>query len=124
MRLIWLSLIGLACIGTLFLFRSNLLAHAERYPDAIGERVRSNIEAKRDRLDLYRPALPQPTSIAPPADPANLAHSVQPKPELSKPMETISWHWREGAKTITKISSNGKKIQFVHDKARQKNRSR
>ena len=122
MRLIWLSLIGLACIGTLFLFRSNLLAHAERYPNAI-ESVRSNIEAKRDRLDLYRPSLPQPTSVTSPADPAQLAHPVQPKPELSKPMETISWHWREGAKTITKISSNGEKTRLVHDKARQKNRS-
>ena len=123
MRLIWLSLIGLACIGTLFQFRSNLLAHAERNSDAIEERVRSNIEAKRDRLDLYRPSLPPPTSIAP-ADPANLAHPVQPKPELSRPMETVSWHWREGAKAITKISSSGEKTQLVHDKARQKNRSR
>jgi hypothetical protein len=120
MRLIWLSLISLACIGTLFLFRSNLLAHAERYPDAIEERVRSNIEAKRDRLDLSRPSLPQQTSIGPPADPAHLAHPVQPKAE--KPRETVSWHWREGAKTITKISSNGEMTRLVHDKARQKNR--
>jgi len=123
MRLIWLSLIGLACIGTLFLFRGSLLAHAESYPDAIEERVRSNIEAKGDRRDLYRPSLPQPTTIAPPADPAHPAHPAQTKPELSKPMETISWHWREGAKTITKISSNGEKTQLVHDKARLKNRS-
>jgi hypothetical protein len=122
MRLIWLSLVGLACIGTLLLFRSSLRAHAEKYADAIEERVRSNIEAKGDRLDLYRPSLPQPTTTAPSVDPGPLAEPAQAKPELSKPMETVSWHWRQGAKTITKISSNGEKTQLLRDKARQKSR--
>jgi hypothetical protein len=45
MRLIWLPIIALACVGTVFLFRSSLGAHAENYSDAI-EKVQSNKEAK------------------------------------------------------------------------------
>jgi hypothetical protein len=125
MRLIWLPIIALACVGMVFLFRSGLRAHAENYSDAI-EKVHSNKEAKGDRLDLlYRPPRRQPTvPVQPVLAPQELA--VQPilaqrppaKPELSKPTETVSWHWRQGAKTITKTSSSGEKSQLSRAKAR------
>jgi hypothetical protein len=124
MRLIWLSVIGLACIGTLLLFRSSLRAHAEKYPGAIEETVRSNTEAKGDRLNLSRPALPALATIPAAADPVPPPNQDQAKPELSKTVQTTSWHWREGANTITKISSNGETTQLHRAKVGQKSRSR
>src|SRR5215468_7528191 len=127
MRLIWLPIIALACVGTVFLFRSSLRAHAEKYSEAI-EKVQSNKEAKGDRLDLlYRPSKRQPPApveplLAPQEPAAAQAISArQPpakKPESSKSSETVSWHWRAGAKTITKTSSSGEKTQLSRAKVR------
>jgi hypothetical protein len=126
MRLIWLSIIALACVGTVFLFRSGLRAHAEKYSEAI-EKIQSNKEAKGDRLDLlYRPS--KTLSLAPvqpnlvPQEPAAVqaisARQTPAKPESSKSAQTVSWHWREGAKTITKTSSSGEKTQLSRAKVR------
>jgi hypothetical protein len=126
MRLIWLSIIALACVGTVFLFRSGLRAHAEKYSEAI-EKIQSNKEAKGDRLDL--PNRPSKTlSLAPvqpnlvPQEPAAVqaisARQTPAKPESSKSAQTVSWHWREGAKTITKTSSSGEKTQLSRAKLR------
>jgi hypothetical protein len=126
MRLIWLPMIALACVGTVFLFRSSLRAHAEKYSDAI-EKIQSNKEAKGDRLDLlYRPAKRQPPAPVPPLsapqEPAAVqaisARQTPAKPGSSKSAETVSWHWREGAKTITKTSSSGEKTQLSRAKVR------
>jgi hypothetical protein len=126
MRLIWLPIIALACVGTVFLFRSGLRAHAENYSDAI-EKVHSNKEAKGDRLDLLdRPSRRQPPAAAQPilapqelaAVPPISAQRPPAKRELSKPAETVSWHWRQGAKTITKVSSSGEKTQHSRANAR------
>jgi hypothetical protein len=107
MRLIGLSIIALVCVGTVFLFRNSLRAHAEKYSGAI-EELRSNKEAKGDRLDLlYRPSKTQ--SLAPVQSLS--APQAPARPELSKPVETVSWHWREG-RTITKTSSSGEKRSF------------
>jgi hypothetical protein len=112
MRLIGLSIIALLCVGTVFLFRSALRAHAEKYSGAI-EEMRSNKEAKGDRLDLlYRPSKTQ--SLAPLQSLS--APQAAAKPELSKPAETVSWHWREGAKAITKTSSSGEKTHLSRAK--------
>jgi len=126
MRPIWLPIIAFACVGTVFLFRSGLRAHAEKYSDAI-EKVQSNKEAKGDRLDLlYRPSKRHPpTPVEPllaPQEPAAVqaipARQPPAKPESSKSAETFSWHWREGAKTITKTSSSGEKTQLSRTKVR------
>ena len=113
MRLIGLSIIALACIGAVFLFRNGFRAHAEKYSAAV-EEMRSNKERKGDRLDLlYRPKTQSPSpvqSLSAPQAPA--------KPELSKPAETVSWHWREGARNITKTSSSGEKTQLSRIKVR------
>ena len=129
MRLIWLPIIALASVGTVFLFRGSLRAHAENYSDAM-EKVQSNKEAKGDRLDLlYRPSKRQPPAPVEPllapqepaavqAIPARPARQTPAKPESSKSAETVSWHWREGAKTITKTSSSGEKTQLSRTKVR------
>jgi hypothetical protein len=126
MRLIWLPIIALVCVGTVFLFRSGLRAHAENYTDAI-EKVQSNKEAKGDRLDLlYRPSkTPPPAPVQPLLAPQELAavqaisaRQTPAKPESSKSADTVSWHWREGAKTITKTSSSGEKTQLSPAKVR------
>jgi hypothetical protein len=131
MRLIWLSIIALVCVGMVFLFRSGFRAHAEKYFDAI-EKVHSNKEAKGDRLDLlYRPPKRQPPDPVQPVlaarEPAAVetvparqapAQSEPSKSEPSKSAETVSWHWREGAKTITKISTSGEKTQLSRAKGR------
>jgi hypothetical protein len=126
MRLIWLPIIALACFGTVFLFRSSLRAHAQKYSDAI-EKVQSNKEAKGDRLDLlYRPSKRQPPApvepLLAPQEPAAVqaipARETPAKPESSKSAETVSWHWRQGAKTITKTSSSGEKTQLSRTKVR------
>jgi hypothetical protein len=126
MRLIWLPILALACVGTVFLFRSSLRAHAEKFSDAI-EKVQSNKEAKGDRLDLlYRPSKRQPPApvepLLAPREPAAVqavsARQTPAKPESSKSAETVSWHWREGAKTITKTSSSGEKTQLSRTKVR------
>jgi hypothetical protein len=125
MRLIWLPIVALVCVGTVFLFRSGLRAHAENYY-AI-EKIQSNKEAKGDRLDLlYRPAKRQPLApvqpLLAPQEPAAVqaisARQTPAKPEPSKSAETVSWHWREGAKTITKTSSSGEKTQLSRAKVR------
>jgi cytoskeletal protein RodZ len=126
MRLIWLPIVALACVGTVFLFRGSLRAHAEKYSDAI-EKVQSNKEAKGDRLDLlYRPSKRQPPApvepLLAPQEPAAVqaipARQTTAKPESSKSAETVTWHWREGAKTITKTSSSGEKTQLSRTKVR------
>jgi len=125
MRLIWLPIIAFVCVGTVFLFRSGLGAHAEQYSDAI-EKIQSNKEAKGDRLDLlYRPSKKPPAPVQPllaPQEPAAVqamsARQTPAKPESSKSAETVSWHWRAGAKTITKTSSSGEKTQLSRAKVR------
>ena len=109
MRLIGLSIIALVCVGAVFLFRGGLRAHAEKHPGAV-EEMSSNKVAKGDRLDLlYRPLrAPSPAPVQ--------SLSVPARPELSKPAETVSWHWREGARTITKTSSTGEKKQVPMSK--------
>jgi hypothetical protein len=126
MRLIWLPIIALACVGTVFLFRSSFRAHAESYSDTI-EKVQSNKEAKGDRLDLlYRPSKRQPLApvqpLLAPQEPTAVqaisARQTPAKPASSKSAETVSWHWRAGAKTITKTSSSGEKTQLSRAKVR------
>jgi hypothetical protein len=126
MRLIWLPIIALVCVGTVFLFRSRLGAHAQEYSGAI-EKIQSNKEAKGDRLDLlYRPSKRQPPApvqpLLAPQEPAAVqaisARQTPAKPESSKSAETVSWHWRAGAKTITKTSSRGEKTQLSRAKVR------
>ena len=131
MRLVWLSIIALVCVGMAFLFRSGFRAHAEKVAGAI-EKVHANKEAKGDRLDLlYRPSNRKPPAPVQPVLAAQEPAAVGPAParqapaksepsrsELSKSAETVSWHWREGAKTITKISANGEKTQLSRAKAR------
>jgi hypothetical protein len=126
MRLIWLPIIALVCVGTVFLFRSGLRAHAEKYSNAI-EKIQSNKEAKGDRLDLlYRPSKGQPLApVQPVLAPQELvavqavsARQTPAKPESSKSAETVTWHWREGARTITKTSPSGEKTQLSRAKVR------
>jgi hypothetical protein len=121
MRLIWLPIIALVCVGTVFLFRSGLRAHAENYTDAI-VKVQSNKEAKGDRLDLlYRPSkTPPPAPVQPLLPPQELAavQAIPARQTPAKSADTVSWHWREGAKTITKTSSSGEKTQLSRAKVR------
>ena len=125
MRLVWLSVIGLVCIGALLQLRSTVRASAETV--AVEETVQSNQKAKGDRLDLlYRPQPEKRTLSAPPlpvVEPANAAPAVvttPPKSESPKPTDTVSWHWRAGDKAITKISSNGEKTKLSRTKAPRK----
>ena len=126
MRLIWLPIVAFVCVGTVFLFRSGLRAHAEKYSNPI-EIIQSNKKAKGDRLDLlYRPSKGQPLApVQPVLAPQELsavqaisARQTPAKPESSKSAETVSWHWREGAKTITRTSSSGEKRQLSRARVR------
>ena len=110
MRLVWVSVIGLVCIATAFLLRGSMSAHAEKYDGPI-EWTHSNVEKKGDRLAHSEAPLlePRPASIPIPS-----ARPTQTMPsEFSEPSDTVSWHWRQGAKTITKVSSNGKTTQIT-----------
>jgi hypothetical protein len=114
MRFVWLSVIGLVCIGALLQFRSTFRASAETI--AVEEMVRSNEKAKGDRLDiLYRRQPEQFRTLD--AAPLPMAE-VPTKSESPKPTDTLSWHWRAGDKTITKISSSGEKTKLSRAKAR------
>ena len=107
MRLVWVSVIGLVCIATAFLLRGSMSAHAEKYDGPI-KWTYSNAETKGDKLAVSELSQPQPVSILVP-----LVHPTQTMPsEPSQPSDTVSWHWRQGAKTITKVSSNGKRTQI------------
>jgi hypothetical protein len=110
MRLVWLSIIGFVCIATAFLLRGSMSAHAEKYAGPI-EWTRSNVEKKGNRLDLngMTSVETRPVSISVPfARPAPTMQS-----EMSERSGTVSWHWRQGAKTITKVLSNGKTTQIT-----------
>jgi hypothetical protein len=107
MRLVWVSVIGLVFIATAFLLRGSMSAHAEKYDGPI-KWTYSNVEKKGDRLAVRELSEPRPVSALVP-----LVRPTQTKPsELSEPSDTVSWHWRQGAKTITKVSSNGKRTQI------------
>jgi hypothetical protein len=101
MRLVWLSIIGILCIASAFLLRGSMSAHAERYAGPI-EWTRSNVDTKGDRLDLNGATSlePRPVSI--------LDRLARPAVTMRSKTDTVSWHWRQGAKTITKVLSNGK----------------
>ena len=117
MRLVWLSVIGLVCIGALLQLRSTVRASAETV--AVEETVQSNQKAKGDRLDLlYRPQPEKP--VVEPANAAPAVVTTPPKSESPKPTDTVSWHWRAGDKAITKISSNGEKTKLSRTKAPRK----
>lgn len=114
MRLIWLFIIVLACIGMVFLFRDGLRAHAEKYHRSSVE-VRSNKEAKGDRLELpSHPAQrqsPATVSIAP-------ARQAAETLEIAKPMETDSWRRRGGVRTSPKVLSYGNRTRLRRAKIR------
>jgi hypothetical protein len=101
MRLVWLSIIGFLCIASAFLLRGGMSAHAERYAGPI-EWTRSNVDTKGDRLDLKRGELVR-TSGRFYSGPVSA-----PAVTMRSRTDTASWHWRQGAKTITKVLSNGK----------------
>jgi hypothetical protein len=108
-RLIWLSIVGLVCIATAFLLRGSISAHAEKYAGPI-EWPRSNVENKGDRLSLND--VP-PLGLRTVSIPVHLARPAQTmRSELSEVSGTV-WHWRQGAKTITKVLSNGETTQIA-----------
>jgi hypothetical protein len=101
MRLVWLSVIGILCIASAFLLRGSMSAHAERNAGPI-EWTRSNVDSKGNRLDLKGASSLEPR-LASILDPL-----ARPAVTMRSKADTVSWHWRQGAKTITKVLSNGK----------------
>jgi hypothetical protein len=113
MRAIWFSFLWLICIGSASAVRGGIHAYAERTA-ATEERVRSNIEAKADRLALYRQ--PELQQSAPTTTTVSSALTKLHTPPAQA--ETVTWQWREGSKIIVKVSSSGEKSYISRAKSR------